>query len=125
MSNGRITRQRVLTRADEGHPVAGMIDQAEGGTPTPAPAPTAAPRPAPAPTSAARPAAPPAPAPGDAGASATAKKQVNYRLDPALIDDLRQASIAYSFRQRRQISQNQIVETAVREWLDSNGPWEI
>jgi hypothetical protein len=125
MSNGKITRQRVLTRADEGHPVTGLIDQAEGGASTPAPAPTAAPRSAPAPTSAARPSVAPAPVPAETAASATAKKQVNYRLDPALIDDLKQASIAYSFRQRRQISQNQIVETAVREWLDNNGPWEI
>ncbi|OBK36988.1 hypothetical protein A5658_04845 [Mycobacterium sp. 1245111.1] len=124
MSNGRITRQKVLTRADEGHPVSGLIDQAEGrAASTQAPAPTAAPRPAPAPTAAARPA--PAPAHPDAGAGATAKKQVNYRLDPVLIEDLKQASIVHSFRQRRQISQNQIVETAVREWLDNNGPWEI
>jgi hypothetical protein len=123
MSNGRITRQRVLTRADEGHPVTGLIDQAEGGASTTAPAPTTAPRPAPAPSAAPRPA--PAPTPADAGAGATAKKQVNYRLDPGLIDDLKKASIVYSFQQRRQISQNQIVETAVREWLDNNGPWEI
>lgn len=123
MSNGKITRQRVLTRADEGHPVTGLIDQAEGGGSTPAPAPTAAPRPTPAPTAAPRTA--PAPSPTDAAAGATAKKQVNYRLDPVLIDDLKKASIVYSFQQRRQISQNQIVETAVREWLDTNGPWEI
>jgi hypothetical protein len=122
MSNGKIARQRVLTRADEGHPVTGLIDQAEGHATAPAPTPEPAP-PAPAarPTSA-------APHPvqtSDSGAGAAAKKQVNYRLDPILIDDLKKASIVYSFQQRRQISQNQIVETAVREWLDNNGPWEL
>jgi hypothetical protein len=52
------------------------------------------------------------------------KKQVNYRLDPALIDDLRTASIVHSFRKKEQYSQNRIVEEAVRVWLEANGPWD-
>jgi hypothetical protein len=121
MSDGNSARQKDSTKADERHPTTGLIEQADARGSAEATA--SAPRPA------APPSAVPRPAPGararDAGTSATTKKQVNYRLDPVLIDDLRNASIVYSFQQRRQISQNQIVETAIREWLDSNGPWEI
>lgn len=52
------------------------------------------------------------------------KKQVNYRLDPSLIEELQKASIDYSFRQGQKFSQNRIVELALREWLDANGPWQ-
>ncbi len=52
------------------------------------------------------------------------KKQVNYRISPELTDQLKTASIEYSFRQGRQYSQNAIVEMAIQAWLDANGPWQ-
>ena len=131
MSTTKLTRQRVLRAADEQHPVAGLIDQAEG-TAENSPHLTSAPAPAPAPlgaTPAAAPAAPPAapraPMAAETAAEHASKKQVNYRLDPALIGELKKASLVHSYRQGRQISQNQIVETAVREWLATNGPFDL
>lgn len=104
-------RTRVL-RKDPApvNPVAQMLENA---TPTPPTPITAAP--------AAPPIRPASPA-GDS-ASEQSKKQVNYRLHPALTDKLKSASIEYSFRQGRQYSQNAIVELAIKQWLDANGPW--
>jgi hypothetical protein len=121
MSTQKVARTRTLTRTEEPHPVHSLIGQASGtAAPDRAERPAApAPAPAPAPASA----APAVPADPDSGTAA--KKQVNYRLAPGLIEDLKTASIVYSYRQHRQISQNQIVETALREWLDTNGPWEL
>lgn len=125
MSTSKITRQRVLRAADEQHPVSGLIDQAEATTPAPEPpARPAPPTPTPAPPPQAPPATSSAMAPETAAEQAS-KKQVNYRLHPALIGELKKASLVHSYRQGRQISQNQIVETAVREWLTNNGPWDL
>jgi hypothetical protein len=114
-----IERTRVLTRIEEEHPVIGMLDQAESSQPPGAVPPEPTPRSA-APTP---PATAPHPTPAEAQPE-SGKKQVNYRLDPSLIEDLKRASIVYSYRQRGRISQNQIVEMAVRGWLDENGPWD-
>lgn len=128
MSTTKITRQRVLRAAGEQHPVVGLIDQADS-TDTPPADNDARQAPAQPPVAAAPvPAAPPAPRAPIAAETAeqhASKKQVNYRLDPALISELKKASLVHSYRQGRQISQNQIVETAVREWLDANGPFDL
>jgi hypothetical protein len=126
MSTQKVARTRTLTRTEEPHPVHSLIGQASStAAPDRTEQPAApAPAPAPAPASAAPASAAPA-APADPDSGAAAKKQVNYRLAPGLIEDLKTASIVYSYRQHRQISQNQIVETALREWLDTNGPWEL
>jgi hypothetical protein len=130
MSTSKITRQRVLRAAGEQHPVVGLIDQADGTATPPAdndaqPAPAAPPVvPAPAPAPAAPP-VPRAPIAAETAEEHASKKQVNYRLDPALIGELKKASLVHSYRQGRQISQNQIVETALREWLDANGPFDL
>ncbi|MCV7256810.1 hypothetical protein H7J86_32000 [Mycobacterium hackensackense] len=128
MSTTKITRQRVLRAAGEQHPVVGLIDQADG-TATPPSEHEAAPAPpqppvtsAPAPTP---PRAPSAPIAAETPEEQASKKQVNYRLAPALIGELKKASLVHSYRQGRQISQNQIVETALREWLDANGPFDL
>lgn len=127
MSTSKITRQRVLRAAGEQHPVVGLIDQADGTAPpseleaTPElPPPPVTPAPAPAP-----PRAPSAPIAAETPEEQASKKQVNYRLAPALIGELKKASLVHSYRQGRQISQNQIVETALREWLDANGPFDL
>ncbi|KMO82647.1 hypothetical protein [Mycolicibacterium chlorophenolicum] len=131
MSTTKITRQRVLRAAGEQHPVIGLIDQADGtatppadnvATPDPAPA---APAPAPAAPAPTAPPAPRTPLAAETAEEHASKKQVNYRLDPALISELKKASLVHSYRQGRQISQNQIVETALREWLDANGPFDL
>jgi len=107
-------RTRVLHRNEAAHPVMDLLDAADANQPAepPAPAPR---RP---PVAAVPPAPEPAPNPE------RGKKQVNYRLDPGLIEELKKASIDFSFRQGQQYSQNRIVELAIREWLDANGPWE-
>lgn len=127
MSTSKITRQRVLRAAGEQHPVVGLIDQADGtappseleATPEP-PQPPVTPAPTPAP-----PRAPSAPIAAETPEEQASKKQVNYRLAPALIRELKKASLVHSYRQGRQISQNQIVEAALREWLDTNGPFDL
>ncbi|AGB27168.1 hypothetical protein Mycsm_07071 (plasmid) [Mycobacterium sp. JS623] len=131
MSTTKITRQRVLRAAGEQHPVIGLIDQADGTAPPPTdtgaspdPAP-AAPAPAPAAPAPTAPPTPRAPLAAETAEEHASKKQVNYRLDPALIGELKKASLVHSYRQGRQISQNQIVETALREWLDANGPFDL
>lgn len=129
MSTTKITRQRVLRAAGEQHPVVGLIDQADGTAPpseheatpeSPQPPVTPAPAPAPAP-----PRATSAPIAAETPEEQASKKQVNYRIAPALIAELKKASLVHSYRQGRQISQNQIVETALREWLDANGPFDL
>lgn len=101
-------RSRVLHRTVNPNPVEGLLDEA---------APTAVPEPT-------RPQIVPPPAPEPAPTSERNKKQVNYRLDPGMINELKRASIVYSFRMGQQHSQNSIVEQAVREWLERNGPWD-
>jgi hypothetical protein len=125
MSTTKITRQRVLRAAGEQHPVVGLIDQADGTAPPSEheaapelPQPPVTPAPAP-------PRAPSAPIAAETPEEQASKKQVNYRLAPALIGELKKASLVHSYRQGRQISQNQIVETAIREWLDANGPFDL
>lgn len=108
-----VDRTRALHRTAEPHPAAGLLNAAEPTQQPPTPPP--APAPEPAPPQVAMPAAP---------SSERGKKQVNYRLDPGLIDDLKRASIVHSFRQGEQYSQNRIVELAIREWLIANGPWD-
>lgn len=131
MSTSKITRQRVLRSAGEQHPVIGLIDQADSTATPPADndAPQAPVKPpvaaAPAPAAPSAPSAPRAPIAAETAEQHASKKQVNYRLDPALISELKKASLVHSYRQGRQISQNQIVETAVREWLDANGPFDL
>ncbi|UCN12889.1 hypothetical protein [Mycobacterium intracellulare] len=105
-------RTRVLQRAEAPHPVVGLLDGAADPSQPPAPGPAPAKEPTQRPTPV------PDPAPD------RAKKQVNYRLDPSLIEELQKASIDYSFRQGQKFSQNRIVELALREWLDANGPWQ-
>ncbi|WP_396907977.1 hypothetical protein [Mycolicibacterium sp.] len=58
-----------------------------------------------------------------AGPSQGLKKQVNYRLNIDMIEGVQRASIEFSYRQGRKFSQNMIVELALREWLERNGPW--
>lgn len=135
-----ITRQPILRRQKEPHPVDTMLTQAEASPETPAaqqpaPAPAAAPEPpqaAPAqqPEVAQEPAQPARPT-GNAtqpsylqeSQPTALKQQVNYRLDPAVIKTIKQASIDYSYRQGQRISQSQLVELALQDWLDRNGPW--
>lgn len=109
-------RTRVLQRAETAHPVVGLLDEAAN------PNQPAGPKPAATPEPTQRQFAAPAPAPEPV--PDRAKKQVNYRLDPSLIEELKKASIDYSYRQGQQFSQNRIVELAIREWLDANGPWQ-
>ena len=45
------------------------------------------------------------------------------RVTPEQIEALRRASIVHSFRMGEKYSQNRIVEEAVQQWLDANGPW--
>ena len=110
--SGKVERRPALTRHREPHPADTLLAQAgeqspPGETPPAAPGPPVAPAPPPQPET------PPQ----------VIKKQVNYRLDPALIDQIKQASIVFSFHQGRQYSQNQIVDLALRDWLERNGPW--
>jgi hypothetical protein len=104
-------RTRVLRK--DPAPVNPVVQMLENATPTPPTPITAAPA-----TPLAQPARPTADSPSEQG-----KKQVNYRLHPALTDKLKSASIEYSYRQGRQYSQNAIVELAIQQWLDANGPW--
>jgi len=113
-----VDRTRALHRTAEPHPAAGLLDAAAPTQPTQTPTQPPALAPEPAPQQVAVPVAAPAPS------SERGKKQVNYRLDAGLIDDLKRASIVHSFRQGEQYSQNRIVELAVREWLLANGPWD-
>lgn len=112
-----VDRSRALHRTVEPHPVAGLLDAADPAQPPTQP-PAPAPEPAPPQPNPSPPAAAPAPS------SERGKKQVNYRLDPRQIDDLKRASIVHSFRQGEQYSQNRIVEEAIREWLILHGPWD-
>lgn len=107
-------RTRVLQRAEPAHPVVGLLDEAAN------PNQPSGPEPAATPPTQRQFAPPPAPEP----VPDRAKKQVNYRLDPSLIEELKKASIDYSYRQGQKYSQNMIVELAIREWLDANGPWQ-
>lgn len=104
------------TRAIQRNPVEGLLDAADPNPPGDTNQPGEPNRPA----DQAQPLVASRPAP----TSERGKKQVNYRLDPALIDDLRTASIVHSFRKKEQYSQNRIVEEAVRVWLEANGPWD-
>lgn len=142
--SGQIQRTRVLSREPEEHPVAAMLGQAAAGSQAqPTKAEAGAPQP-PTPDAPSREAVPdtPAAAPTSVSDAPTASEapentptpepaatqkpeQVNYRLDPALIDELRLASLVYSHRKRKRISQNKIVDMAIRAWLEEHGPWDI
>lgn len=51
--------------------------------------------------------------------------QVNYRLDdPEVAEKLREASLTYSAQQGQRVSQNAIVEIAVRDWLIAHDLWD-
>ena len=108
-------RTRVLQRAGGQHPVAGLLDEAADPHQPPAAEPAAA-------RGSHHP--PVAPASSPDPTPERGKKQVNYRLDPGLFEELKKASIDFSYRQGQQYSQNRIVELAIREWLDANGPWQ-
>jgi hypothetical protein len=53
------------------------------------------------------------------------KVPVNYRLDPEVAEKLKEGSLTYSAQQRQRISQNAIVEIAVREWLIAHDLWDL
>ncbi|MDD4866490.1 MAG: hypothetical protein PHQ28_05000 [Mycobacterium sp.] len=103
--------------------MSGLIEKATAATTGTPPAPPASPPSGLAAVPSQRPPGSPQAAAAEAAPASSTKKQVNYRLGEDIINDLKKASIVYSYRQQRQVSQNQIVETAVREWLDANGPW--
>ncbi len=108
-------RTRALHRTEQVNPVAGLLDAAGPNQTTPDPLNEST-------ESRQRQVAPPPMAPPST-TSDHGKKQVNYRMHPEQIEALRRASIVHSFRMGEKYSQNRIVEEAVQQWLDANGPW--
>ncbi len=111
-------RTRVLRKEPTQNAVEMLVAQANPPNAAPATATTGAETPQPILTP-----VPVAAEPADE-AKKNRKQQVNYRLDPALPERLKHASIEFSYRQGRQYSQNAIVELAIEAWLDANGPWQ-
>jgi len=106
-----VARQRVLTHQHEAHPVEALTAAASA-LPV---SPPAADRQPLVPNSV-----------GRAGDSTRkpAKVPVNYRLDPEVAEKLRGGSLTYSAQQGQRVSQNAIVEIAVRDWLIAHDLWD-
>lgn len=106
-----VARQRVLTHQHEAHPVEALTAAASA---PPASPPVVEPQ-LPVPHSVGQ--------VGDNTRKRT-KVPVNYRLDPEVAEKLRDGSLTYSAQQRQRVSQNAIVEIAVRDWLIAHDLWD-
>jgi hypothetical protein len=106
-----VARQRVLIHQHEAHPVEALTAAASAPPVSPPVVDTQ----------------PPVPNyVGRAGDNTRkpAKVPVNYRLDPEVAEKLREGSLTYSAQQGQRVSQNAIVEIAVRDWLIAHDLWD-
>lgn len=107
-----VARQRVLTHQHEAHPVEALTAAAS----TPPVSPPVVERQPPVPNYVGRSA--------DNNPRRPTKVPVNYRLDPEVAEKLREGSLTYSAQQGQRVSQNAIVEIAVRDWLIAHDLWD-